>query len=1166
MRATQHANMGEPSGGLEDFVLGLSARWQRNSELLRTLVRGAPHAEASQRTYPYDRRLASQRRLRRFSTTHTSRIRLEEDEDEDNELSRPKPQRPVRRVAGRPLPAQSKDMRTLILSRKPKPSKAKPVTPPEPTMIPESPPPPPLRTPQQFREELYATEKKVESLPKLDVLLDNVASSRHMDAENYMTEIILATQRISSAVAEILYIHTQQLHTLLVESKATCRQLERRYCNIVYHRTPKWRIAISQSEKEVSRLKAEFSELLLRVVVGNMERSQGNITKMRKLVNSQYLMPRQSARANIDKLLAESEQVHTQYTELQSKGRKAILSLDDILQLTLSLKTLDSMIPNRNGHGFDDFRLLLSENKKEFGWAAHAYRSAWAERKQTESSFKDAQFWSAKDFTEVLRSRKIQEESSIEVARCRMFADILRRPRELALFKRETVITKYLRRLYMSRWTPKNKRTANHQLDVTWRQLDVMAPFEIKIVQDWWLQEELYVLLRSFDRQTGPFGPMWSNIEPDALERIRESLKSFLVAYVATRKAFIEEISTYKNINWHRLRIEEKLHKLGEPNEIQERGLFVPAEPLSESVIRFNHWLNLYSAIGFRAWVLRKLNILPTEHVTNELGHKMTQYARLSQIFLKTVQAPFVPEGGSVVSAKGNQPLARQRRSAGRVRPVPPLFIRKFGDTLFPSDKTDLSPSPDGMTQRDAPCSDIIVSKKPSRYSRRAKPVTPDDGLHSDDSVSPTPKTGSLAAEQESTPRPRLISKPRSSETMPSKAFDKPNKTISEKRNSGPPSQSGNKHSSSSERIRFQKSQLPKSDSTTKPNQNNPSSPTTSPAKTKHYGTLWRRSSFADAPQNGRRPYSISTRPSTITSTTTDDEDAKKTSDHILPPGVLPMAETIEDSIPIESKAKSAAAAATAPLFWSHSSQRNPSGQKLIVHYCRSLQSTEEVAQLFLNSKVIGFDMEWKAQAFSWDSIQNNISVIQMANEERIALFHLALFKPGGTRKDFIAPSLKKIMESSDITKVGVAIKADTTRLRKFLGIQTNAIFELSHLFRLIKFSRSNPKLVNKRGVSLSDQVLEHFGLPLEKSEDVRCGDWTVPLSYRQVQYAATDPYACVCLFNVMDQKRQAMIPMPPLPAHAELNMPIVLPRGEAVNNEAPVTSPINDAAKADGS
>lgn len=35
-----------------------------------------------------------------------------------------------------------------------------------------------------------------------------------------------------------------------------------------------------------------------------------------------------------------------------------------------------------------------------------------------------------------------------------------------------------------------------------------------------------------------------------------------------------------------------------------------------------------------------------------------------------------------------------------------------------------------------------------------------------------------------------------------------------------------------------------------------------------------------------------------------------------------------------------------------------------------------------------------------------------------------------------------------------------------------------------------------------------------------------------------------------MEQKRLAMNPVPPRPAHAELNLPIICPTGEAVNTE----------------
>lgn len=190
----------------------------------------------------------------------------------------------------------------------------------------------------------------------------------------------------------------------------------------------------------------------------------------------------------------------------------------------------------------------------------------------------------------------------------------------------------------------------------------------------------------------------------------------------------------------------------------------------------------------------------------------------------------------------------------------------------------------------------------------------------------------------------------------------------------------------------------------------------------------------------------------------------------------------------------------TSPVFWSHSTQQSPNGQKLIVHYCRTLRASEETVQHFFGSKVIGFDMEWKSSASSWDTIQNNVSLIQIANEERIALFHVALFKPARTLKDLVPPSLQRLLESPEAVKVGVSIKADCTRLRKYLGVDAKSTFELSHLFKVVKFGKDHPKLVNKRGVNLSDQMVEHFGLPLDKNEDVRCGDWGRALTYQQVQ------------------------------------------------------------------
>lgn len=183
--------------------------------------------------------------------------------------------------------------------------------------------------------------------------------------------------------------------------------------------------------------------------------------------------------------------------------------------------------------------------------------------------------------------------------------------------------------------------------------------------------------------------------------------------------------------------------------------------------------------------------------------------------------------------------------------------------------------------------------------------------------------------------------------------------------------------------------------------------------------------------------------------------------------------------------------------YWQYNLYEGPGGEKVNLHYCKSIETTERVAQLFLGQKVVGFDIEWKPQAFAWEGVRKNVSLIQLASEERIALFHLARFPKGDPSRDFLAPTLWKILESSEITKVGVSIKADCTRLRRFLGIDPRGLLELSHLYKLVKFSHGDVKKINKMLVSLAQQAQEHLHLPLWKG-DVRTSDWAEELDYDQ--------------------------------------------------------------------
>jgi exonuclease 3'-5' domain-containing protein 2 len=246
--------------------------------------------------------------------------------------------------------------------------------------------------------------------------------------------------------------------------------------------------------------------------------------------------------------------------------------------------------------------------------------------------------------------------------------------------------------------------------------------------------------------------------------------------------------------------------------------------------------------------------------------------------------------------------------------------------------------------------------------------------------------------------------------------------------------------------------------------------------------------------------------------------------------------------------------------FWSYSLYQgsNEAGpQKIKVHYCRSKHTTERVLQqYFMNEKILGLDLEWAGDAKKTHSARRNVSLVQLASSSRIALFHLAMYPKDD---ELVAPSLKQILEDPEVTKVGVWIKGDCTRLRNYLGIEARSIFELSHLYRLVKYSSTGElDLINKKYVNMAKQVEDVLQLPLFKGLDVRASDWSRALSMEQITCmptshhlialqpltwtdSASDAYAAVQLYHVLDNQRQSLDPTPPLPYHADLNLPIRL-------------------------
>ncbi|OTB07963.1 hypothetical protein M426DRAFT_8176 [Hypoxylon sp. CI-4A] len=222
---------------------------------------------------------------------------------------------------------------------------------------------------------------------------------------------------------------------------------------------------------------------------------------------------------------------------------------------------------------------------------------------------------------------------------------------------------------------------------------------------------------------------------------------------------------------------------------------------------------------------------------------------------------------------------------------------------------------------------------------------------------------------------------------------------------------------------------------------------------------------------------------------------------------------------------------------WCHTYYRGPENRPVQVLYSSDKARSEVIAQGFLNQPVLGFDMEWYWLANESSSLHQKVSLIQLACEHKIGLFHIALHD-GHTSEDLIAPSLRRIIESAQILKTGVNIlQADMSRLQKHFQLQPRGAFELSHLYNLITYGPLNPKRVTVRLCALSKQVETYLGLPLFKG-DVRTSNWSAPLDDDQKRYAATDAYAGYMLFHRMNTIRLNMDVIPPLPRLAESYLP----------------------------
>lgn len=912
-------------------------------------------------------------------------------------------------------------------------------------------------------------------------------------------------RRLSMQYCRAFYATIAWLEAEVMQIHHENRLIEHEYCKIRFAESPRLKL-------HFDKLATRSSELQYEVLKGIVKTSETFIRDLDNLLKEDYLRPWKTARARIDSLLYYSERMQQNYRKLQDKGFAVVNGGNDIRTLLLSLVNL--VIP-----GGPDFLALSHATRAQnlaVSQTAHYHRGLFLESRELRHPLKAA------NVHRIAYDIRIAPlDSAWDVVKAMLFKRPMKR-----VFQRDQKSTAIALEAQYMKWRRVSKTTKYSPEKRYLRQLDVMAPFDTLMIMHRQLVNEVWYLIGSLQRN---FGPMWDGIPYPRAMSISQEIFEWATEYRAQQKDFLSHIRMYRYVNWIRLQVEEKLQKLDLPNPMQEQGLFIVPNPLSQDPSRFQYYIRSNASLSFEAWFMGRVlstTRIDQKGVTERMWVQMMKTLRERE---KLTVSPMVQDLGSETVA-----AALKKRRRLRARSASKTVARGHDKTS--AQQPEVQPSTvaekDQNKQFDAHKNSSDKAQIPfssesgqmdqkvsfgTAMSRLMNPFWLQQGATSEelastkisfDAAFPSPDNQTAASRSPASDRKSTnpVKKPSSKSDSPltdKRGAPKEKPSVSIKTGqatvgSSPKSRSKAMVAELQATVKQLQAQVERLEA----KEESPPPPVAPKL------TVGRRTFRSHIRRGARRSYCTDLRITHVSARDCSHESLPDKSSAIHVSSATAIADDVtwptEDEILLDqttsSELNGKANEDVTPIFWSHSDQRAPNGQKLIIHYCRSLESTEEVAKHFLNSKVIGFDMEWKAQVFASDSIQNNLSLIQIANEERIALFQIALFKPARTLEDFVSPSLRRILESRDITKVGVAIKADSTRLRKYLGIEAQSIFELSHLFKLVKHGQANPKLVNKRSVNLSEQVQEHFGLPLEKSEDVRCSDWTRSLNYRQVQ------------------------------------------------------------------
>ena len=156
-------------------------------------------------------------------------------------------------------------------------------------------------------------------------------------------------------------------------------------------------------------------------------------------------------------------------------------------------------------------------------------------------------------------------------------------------------------------------------------------------------------------------------------------------------------------------------------------------------------------------------------------------------------------------------------------------------------------------------------------------------------------------------------------------------------------------------------------------------------------------------------------------------------------------------------------------------------------------READKAVDYLLNAELLGFDTETKPSFRKGH--QNTVALLQVSTNDTCFLFRL--------HRTGLCPSIKKLLETTKVRKIGLSWHDDILSLKKCGEFQAKGFIDL----------QDRMKELGIEDTGLAKLYANIFGQRISKREQL--SNWEADvLSEKQKAYAATDAWACVMLYK----------------------------------------------------